>query len=130
MTNSLKDRLITALENEELHFNMEHFFTTWDVPAPTCGTASCMAGHIIALTKPDIIPNEIHVDSNTARNTAEFAAKTWKEVSGEPCLLDFYGERYRAKDLKEITREDAIAHIRGEHPEWPQYAKEEDVDNS
>ncbi len=125
------DELCETIANEQNPFDMQEFVSD-DVGYPagrgaphvTCGTARCIAGHIWGL----------HPERAQELAAAEgwwsfesVAARIWRERTGDAeCPLDFYGvnahdpETGRLKDLEDITREEAVAHIRGVCPTWPQ----------
>jgi hypothetical protein len=114
------NELVAQIQNEQYHFDMEYFTTSWADEHPslpvTCDTASCIAGHIEALRPESGISGGSH---------AGRAAAIYRHETGEQCRLDFYGINYRDADgfhagLKYITREEAVAHILGESENWPQ----------
>ena len=113
--------LIDSIQDEENKFGMENFATCTSDKIPTCKTASCMAGHIVAqhrkLAKHLIEENrdkyffcDIEYDI--------LANDIWELVTGKPCRLDFFGLNNK-KSLPKITRKEAIAHIRGTSKTWP-----------
>ena len=113
--------LVAQIQNEQYHFDMEYFTTNritgFGEPPPTCDTASCIAGHIEAL-RPELA-------KRVGGSHPTRAAGIYRAETGEPCRLDFYGINYRDADgfsagLRNISREEAIAHILGESENWPQ----------
>lgn len=131
-SNPAKDRLhadlIASIEAEDRTFNMAYWvdvdvdgpFYDPNEPPATCDTASCMAGHIEAL-RPELAAELAPQFRNRWGLDHRRLAQTIYELeTGEPCRLDFLGlNTSLARRLGEITRAEAIAHIRGEHDEWP-----------
>jgi hypothetical protein len=124
MTHPFINALVDSIRNEQRQFDMRSFLKDPETgyefgPAPgkvSCGTASCMAGHIMALAPKRAI--ELFADGVPQDEVAEII---FREQTGQECRLDFYG--MRAPDggrLSTITREQAIDHILGVSDEWPQ----------
>lgn len=131
--------LIEAIQDESLYFDMSYFRTEdrdadladgrrpyWldgEPPVTSCETASCMAGHIQAL-RPELA-RELAPAYRGMRGLAhdQLARAIYERVTGELCRLDFYGSNSDKKFLDELTREDAVRHIRGEHEDWPLLAR-------
>lgn len=129
-TNPKKDRLhadlIAAIRNEANAFDMRWYTTIHrDRPGArrildvaTCDTALCMAGHLEAIRPEltaELAPRYTH-DLDVSH--AMLASAIYERATGERCPLDFYGDN-TTKDLRELTREDAVLHILGEHDAWP-----------
>lgn len=48
------------------------------------------------------------------------AAEIYETVTGVECPLDFHATEHSCGyNLETITRDEAILHINGEHPQWP-----------
>lgn len=125
--------LCASIENERRVFNMSEFTVGSDESCTpperaTCNTASCIAGHIEAVFHQTARALEKdYTDSAGDIHHDRFAAAIWERVTGKPCRFDFFGverdksgfhfERWPC--LADITREDAIQHIKGKHPLWP-----------
>lgn len=132
----LHDDLIASILNEDRVFNMDRWLTDEaleDNVTATCDTASCMAGHLEAI-RPELAEKLREKYTVTERrfmgghayiDHPELARELYEIETGEPCTLDFYAFNHPAY-LGEQTREDAVAHIRGEHPEWPQRNAEDE----
>ena len=126
-------QLIDSIRKESRHFDMA-FFTKKSkykeygpdefdyADTPTCGTASCIAGHIQAM-RPRLaakIRKELSFEGYIPEHDV-VAAHVWEQVTGKECRFDFFG-RLNGLDFKPldlITREEAIAHIRGKNENWP-----------
>ena|SRR5690349_7692135 len=120
-------RLIESISNERRTFNM----TLWvrgvnQNKLATCGTASCMAGHIEALEQKlakQLTPE--FMDYSGCIDHANLARAIYKKVTGEPCLLDFYAFNTNIDVFRDdLSRGHAIKHIRGTNKSWPQFTKE------
>jgi hypothetical protein len=124
--------VIASIEAEERTFQMEYWVTTDardDLPigdrpdrsdeAPaSCETASCIAGHLEAV-RPELAASLApRFRGRFGLEHAKLAAAIYQAETGEECTIDFWGEQ-APKALDRITREDAIAHVRGEHRDWP-----------
>jgi hypothetical protein len=130
---TLKDELIAAIANEANRFDMSMWLLapTFDYTATaTCGTASCMAGHIEAL-RPELAtqlaPKCMYGHAHAILDHEKLAREIWRREMGEECRLDFLGNECTGIEgddytqaLEEITREEAIAHIQGVCAHWPQ----------
>lgn len=139
MASNLKQELIEAIQNEELHFGMRQWkigrHNRYATPA-TCNTASCMAGHIEAL-RPELAkklaPKHTstyvlaHTDHKDLDHEA-LAQEIWELETDTKCRLDFcglnYDNTYGDSDLDQITRKEAIAHIKGRSKKWPLLPKD------
>lgn len=120
----LHQKLIASINNTQRHFDMSN----WCVPGhnaeiATCGTASCLAGHLEALY-PELAKKlrPYFVRSGGGFRHDRLAAEIYETVTGVECPLDFYATDYDESTedtLSSITRDEAIAHINGEHPQWP-----------
>ena len=121
--------LVESIRAEDRVFQME-FWTTTDRDEPfgsahgdpaTCDTASCIAGHLEAI-RP-VLAAELAYryrfpDGEICH--ADLARAIYRAETGEAsCPFDFIGYQ-SSKSLEEITREDAVAHVLGTNPEWPQ----------
>jgi hypothetical protein len=123
--------VIASIEAEERTFQMEYWVTTdasvdpygprpdrsEEAPA-TCDTASCIAGHLEAVRPELAAALAPRFRGRYGLEHAELAAAIYQAETGEACRFDFWGTS-APKQLESITREDAIAHIRGEHRDWP-----------
>lgn len=116
--NEVDKRLIAAIHDEKTYFSMADFVrpgASEHVPA-TCDTASCMAGHIVAMytevAKRAVTENSGIIDHES------LAQLVYKKVTGEECRLDFYAWGM-GRNLSNITRDEVILHIAGINPEWP-----------
>jgi hypothetical protein len=128
---NLETELIAAIQNEELYFGMEVFFRPGTPKEnETCHTASCMAGHILALRPEQSkrIRRELEDgDPDDYACPSRVASTVWERELGEPCRLDFYGYKHKHKsyEMRDITRREAVLHILGDNPEWPQLEDDE-----
>ena len=120
---TLKDELIAAIQNEDNRFDMSRF-TTNDRRA-TCKTACCMAGHIEAL-RPELAKkfllehSDLHLQGHSSIDHEGLAAAIWEHEMGEKCRLDFFAYKFKGEAyLEDITRKQAIAHIKGKSRNWP-----------
>ena len=144
---ALKRDLIASIQNEKRTFNMGFFtkggsyFTdyassTGDYVAKpaSCGTASCIAGHIEAI-RPKVVKKLIK-ENGPYYEHEDLASAVWEAETGQECRLDFFGQSYQGParlneeygcyvELEDITREEAIAHIRGRSKRWPLLTKSE-----
>jgi hypothetical protein len=132
--NRLIRDLVSSIEDEANPFDMSAFVDLPDdeelneygepldpsPPRVTCGTASCIAGHLWAV-RPGLA-------RRYAASAGDFwsydgvADDIWRHETGEAfCPLDFFGLRNK-KNLSLITREEAIDHVRGVSETWPQLA--------
>jgi hypothetical protein len=133
MTHPFISALVDSIRNEERQFDMRCFLkdpeTGLDLgcgPEPgnvSCGTASCMAGHIMALAPERAI--ELVADGIPQDEVAE---TIFQEQTGQECRLDFYGMRAPDGPLSKITREPASDHILGVSDAWPQLDHSSDDD--
>lgn len=120
---TLKDELIAAIQNEENNFHMNYFVKqgTEHVKIPeSCKTASCMAGHIVALRKDlaaKFLPNCMYAFTKTV-DYCTLANKIWETEMNEKCTLDFMGYNLDVYSLDDITRQQAIDHI-NDTGDWP-----------
>jgi hypothetical protein len=132
--NRLVRDLVASIENETNPFDMSAFVELpddeldeygepLDGPSPprvTCGTASCIAGHLWAV-RPGLA-RRYATAAGDAWTYEGVAADIWRHETGEAfCPLDFFGQRNPVY-LSHITREQAIAHVRGVSETWPQLA--------
>lgn len=131
---TLKDELIQAIQNEANQFDMGGFcLATMDANTgvelpPSCDTALCMAGWIMALRQEkakELITEElVKIDGvgikyiSAVCDYATIAGQIWEEELGERCRLDFYG-KYAPTTLDELDRRDALDHIQGQSVIWP-----------
>lgn len=119
---TLKDELIAAIKDEENHFGMERYTISKNeyMNAATCDTASCMAGWIEAL-RPYAARKlrSAYVNSDDEIDHCGLAARIWQDEMNEPCTLDFLAHGLHFHGLVSITREQAIAHIKGDSDKWP-----------
>lgn len=125
-----KKELIDSILNEQRKFDMCDWKAGDLAKVATCKTALCMAGHIEALrprlakklaadfTYPLGYNDEVEIDHEL------LAEAIWKQETGEQCRLDFTG-RNNSTYLEELTRKDAVAHIRGRSKKWPLLPKSE-----
>lgn len=132
-TNPARDQLhadlVEAIRNEANAFDMRYYTTTQRDFQPaiarvpeavaTCDTALCMAGHLEAVRPElaaELAPNYSYAGGHVSHS--QLASAIYERVTGERCPLDFYGIN-TTKDLDNLTREDAVLHILGEHDAWP-----------
>lgn len=119
---TLKQDLIDRIRNEKTKFDMTQFTEPRHVRA-NCKTARCMAGWIVALRQATARRLVKQLDIRP-HDTDTLAAAVWREETGKPCPLDFFAFHFMPLDpedrLSRITRQDAIKHIQGRHPDWPQ----------
>lgn len=111
--------LIGSIQNEQNHFDMSKWatkYTSEDEPVVSCETASCLAGHLVAI-RPELLAagktvtgilRRLHATSGVTRLVRLFVLSPSTE-RGTP-----------ADNLEDITREDAISHVLGANPDWPQ----------
>lgn len=141
MTSKLEQDLINAIENEQNHFNMASWSTDPDACEAhrliTCDTANCMAGHIVALRPKLAIKlapaHTVAYGSPAGKFHIRYdrlAAAIWKKETGEDCRLDFFAGKANEyemdlESIEDLTREDAVKHIRGEHPHWPLFSDDD-----
>lgn len=132
MTNPAKAKLhqdlIDSIDAEDRFFNMAYWVTPHiedpfaydpNEPVATCDTASCIAGHLEAI-RPELAAELAPSFRNRfGLNHERLAVAIYERETGEACRLDFRARNHTEKNLHEVTREDAIAHVRGEHPNWP-----------
>lgn len=115
---SLKDELITAIINEQNHFDMSCFVKEGtENEIPSCNTASCIAGWIMAL-RPDKTTKILERNGVLYEDSepADIAKEIWSEEEPDCAALDFYGEKCSTY-LENISREEAIYHIQN-NGEW------------
>lgn len=132
-SNPAKDRLhadlIASIEAEDRYFNMAYWVTDHaadpfchdpNEPPATCDTASCLAGHIEAV-RPELAAELApRFRARWGLDHQRLAQTIYELETGEPCPLDFLGRnRLDDVELDQISREDAVLHVRGEHDEWP-----------
>jgi len=115
--------LIDSIADENHYFSMSEFSTgVVGLRPATCDTASCMAGHIQAL-RPEraaaLFKEILGIPLGVASIHTKVARVIYREETGKPCLLDFYGDRH-PRPLGQQSRQEAIDHIKGIHSEWPQ----------
>jgi hypothetical protein len=129
--NRLVRDLVASIENEANTFDMSAFVELTEdelneyeedpdpsPPRVTCGTASCIAGHLWAV-RPGLARRYARAAGDTWTYEG-VAADIWRHETGEAfCPLDFFGQRNK-KNLFDITREEAVAHVRGVSETWPQ----------
>lgn len=134
---SLKAETIKGILTEGA-FDMSHFGNLDElvrlkktVPNNSCGTACCIAGHIVAAgTRLGIkaergrIAAEYNKKNNFSRaeglrasevEVEEVAKDMWSRIYGKASAerLDFYGYfSENGDDLKQVTPEEAVAHLR------------------
>lgn len=128
--NKFDKELVELLQKEETHFDMAN----WTRPGqgfgmPSCETAACMAGHIAGTLRPELAKQLItdHPEAygyNTCSGEyrpmyLKLARAIYFRETGKRCTLDFFGTNSDKSDITEITREEAIAHIRGRSKRWP-----------
>jgi hypothetical protein len=122
--------LVNSIAAEDRTFQMDYWVTTdrdglngpltsrYEEAPASCETASCIAGHLEAV-RPELALELVdQFRSRYGVEHAHLAAAIYQAETGEACPFDFWGH-LSSKDLEHITREDAVAHIRGEHDEWP-----------
>ncbi len=127
-------KIIDSISNEKRHFDMSR----WVLPTKddeycqsraSCKTASCMAGHLEAAyprQTAKLLSNDVHVDgvgnytyrSGKIHNHEQLAQDLYKELTGEECPLDFLADPI-GKEIDDITRAEAIAHLKGTSRKWP-----------
>jgi hypothetical protein len=133
--------LIASIENENRQFDMNRFVVddADEKVVPTCGTASCIAGHIEAIRRPLAkkllaeCPEQVSdwwghkkYDPPAVEHDL-MAAKIYELETGEKCRLDFFGTRLpQDKWNIKASRRNAVAHIKGTSRIWPQLPKEEE----
>jgi hypothetical protein len=120
--------LIASIENEKRTFHMKEFVVGGNeqdfgetVQVASCKTASCMAGHIEALRRPlakRLAAKEEFQHGNGDPSHSLIAEEIYRRETGRDCPLDFFGD-LSAKGFDELTRDEAVAHIKGINPEWP-----------
>lgn len=125
------EKLIASISKESRRFDMSRWlFTTEDVyiesehqKTASCKTAACMAGHLEAIYPKQakaIVASGAATSPSGAVWHELLAPMLYEKVTGEKCPLDFTAEVAEfGKDLEEITRAEAIAHIRGNSKKWP-----------
>lgn len=113
--NAFDHEIIASIMDEDMYFDMSRFTTGNEALPATCDTASCMAGHIVAL-RPALTNKIIGV--RTCWLHGGLASDVYFRETGQECQFDFYASNTE-KGFTQITREDAVLHIKGEHPEWP-----------
>jgi hypothetical protein len=119
--NQLERDLIASITAPRRKFDMSKWHTkeTKAVTA-TCGTACCLAGHIEAI-RPKVTKQLLRrflYEDGEYINHAGLAAAIYAQETGKPCRLDFCGSTV-PKRMSEISREEAVAHIKGKNPDWP-----------
>jgi hypothetical protein len=122
--NQLEKDLIASINAPRRKFDMSKWHTKEEEAGrvATCGTACCLAGHIEAI-RPKLakrlLPAYVHAWGDYIDH-AGLARAIYREETGKPCRLDFHGDKSAlGKRLDEITREEAVAHIKGKNPAWP-----------
>lgn len=115
--------IIASIQNEKRTFQMERFVTgNQGADVATCKTACCMAGHIEALRRP--LAKRLAKQGGKFGELGDYlchddiAAEIYRRETGKECPLDFMGSRTMA-DLDDLTREDAVNHIKGVNLDWP-----------
>lgn len=126
----LLDDLAQAIRTEDArgHFGMA-FFVAPDTPGlrehydapgrrplplPSCDTARCIAGHLLAIR-----PGLAQALREPYDDYTGLAARVYRAETGESsCPLDFFGDN-SPKPLYHITADEAIAHLYGESEDWP-----------
>lgn len=120
-----KEELIASIQNEKRTFDMSRWAKQNSKPA-TCATACCMAGHIEAI-RPKLAAQLIGDYRHVSYIDHERLAQAiWKIETGHECRLDFLADNHPLElecsfleYAQGITRNEAIAHIRGSK-RWPQ----------
>lgn len=123
-------KLIASISKESRRFDMSRWvFTGGEYieeehrkPA-TCKTAACMAGHLEAIypkqAKALVTSGDVTWSNGVVRHEL-LAPLLYEKVTGEKCPLNFTADVAEfGKDLEQITRAEAIAHIRGNSKKWP-----------
>lgn len=143
---TLKEETIKGLQNDKA-FNMATFGTACTIIKKNkgrknyCGTASCIAGHIVAAaarlgrkvpeevlaeyghspTKDDLyfkgtdLMNKLGLDDDSGTPTARAARYIWARSYGayKANELDFYANNFAPNcDLEDITAEQAIEYLK------------------
>lgn len=121
--------LIASIENERKNFEMSRWLTLGADQAnavASCKTASCMAGHIESLRRPlaKRLASKPEFKYGSGIDHTTIAREIYQRETGKICTLDFHAEKTLA-DIVELTRQDAIDHIKGKNPEWEQLTAEE-----
>jgi hypothetical protein len=114
------DRILT-----EEAFNMRNFGMLNDLKFPnpaTCGSACCIAGHIITGAAELGIPLQIETESpfnlrSDFRDVACVARRIWADAYGieEANRLEF-DEHGWGLDLEDVTAHEAADHLKGAPP--------------
>lgn len=121
-----KEKVIKSILNENRTFDMRTW-TTMNLDeeyakVATCATASCLAGHIEACwpTVAKRIAKGM-LDGGGFVDHSVVADKVWKEVTGKKCRFDFFADTYEGEgsEMADITREEAVEHIKGRSKTWP-----------
>lgn len=123
----LIEDLVASITHEDRTFDMSAWVTDEDAPGPaTCGTASCLAGHLAAI-RPELAARlapqyETERDDGSPTafvNHASLSRAIYCAETGEiTCPLDFMARNYPGL-LAEIDVDDAIEHVRGTSEVWP-----------
>jgi hypothetical protein len=117
----IKD-LCDSILNEKRTFYMGNWCTRDDHGIATCGTASCIAGHIEAIRRP-LAKKLVVTDKSLLFSGmvchASLAEKIYIEETGERCPLDFLARRH-PRGINGVTRRTAVAHVKGTSKVWPQ----------
>lgn len=118
----LKQELIESILNENRRFDMSRWTTVIvDTKPASCETACCMAGWIQALRPKlakELLPADAEVFGMSGWDHTNLARAIWEHETGQECRLDFAGENHPS-ETTDITRKDAVAHIRGRSKRWP-----------
>lgn len=132
--NKFDRELCARIANERTTFRMDRFVKDQASDnVPTCKTARCMAGHIVALRSKlaralvALHPETYGQEAENQRGYCSFglkfdklAAAIYQIETGKPCKLDFWGENCTTA-LDRVSKAQAIAHIKGTSADWPQH---------
>lgn len=130
--NKFDRELVARIANERTTFKMDRFVkhgTGYSVA--TCGTARCMAGHIVAM-RPKLAkalvalhPEKYGPNADNQRGYISIGLKfdnlasaIYQVETGKPCKLDFWGDNCPTS-LDLVSKSQAIAHIKGTSDNWP-----------
>lgn len=132
--NKFDRELVARIANERTKFLMSRFVKDSSAvnSVPTCGTARCMAGHIVAL-RPKLAkalvalhPEKYGHKADNQRGFSSpglkfdnLASAIYQIETGKTCKLDFWGKNC-STNLDLVSKSEAIAHIKGTSAKWPQ----------